>query len=111
MEADLSVGIAFCDSQTAFYSIRAVTESLQTVFEALALITCSRFVRQEQGLTVVPYSAADPGWMDKVLEFLCASGRWQVGDVGDCEEADMEPLIARYLAWSTQDAQAMQRLK
>ncbi len=119
MEADIPVGVVFCDPQTAFYSIRAVTESLQTAFEATATIVCSRFVRKEQGLTVVPYGAADPGWIGKVLEILCsvqamqqAGGHWLVGDTGDCLEGDMESLIIKYLAWSVKDTvQAMQQLQ
>jgi hypothetical protein len=112
MEADIPVGVVFCDPQTAFYSIRAVTESLQTAFEATATIVCSRFVRKEQGLTIVSYSAADPGWIDKVLETLCAGGHWLVGDTGDCLEGDMESLIIKYLAWSTKDSvQAMRQLQ
>lgn len=109
-ESDISVGVAFCDPATAFYSLRAVTESLQTTFEALAIIVCSRYIRQEQGLKIVSYGPSDPGWMARVLELLCASGHWHVGDTGDCIETEMEQLISKYLAWSS-SAEAMEQLQ
>jgi hypothetical protein len=98
-EAAVPVGLVFFEPSIAFYSIRAVLESLQAAFETAATTTCTRFIKDLEGLKVVTYGPSDPTWMDAVLGKLCSS-LWSLGVSGNVLESEMDAMIDGYLGWS-----------